>query len=127
MIVTCPCGGIGRRSRLKICHSQGCEGSIPFVGTFFFTRTFLKAGFLLPVRRPRLTGISFTRTSFLFLVLQLFVRINDYRYKRDFHLTFVWLRTQLFSSFTQFYERFSLFLSYLCKPIVRSTFVKVPC
>ena len=28
-----PCGGIGRRSRLKICHSQGCEGSIPFVGT----------------------------------------------------------------------------------------------
>ena len=29
----CPCGGIGRRSRLKICRSQGREGSIPFVGT----------------------------------------------------------------------------------------------
>jgi hypothetical protein len=28
-----PGGGIGRRSRLKICHSQGCEGSIPFLGT----------------------------------------------------------------------------------------------
>jgi hypothetical protein len=30
---SCPCGGIGRRSRLKICRSQGREGSIPFVGT----------------------------------------------------------------------------------------------
>ncbi len=29
----CPCGGIGRRSRLKICRSQEREGSIPFVGT----------------------------------------------------------------------------------------------
>ena len=29
----CPGGGIGRRSRLKICHLQGCEGSIPFPGT----------------------------------------------------------------------------------------------
>ena len=30
---TCPGGGIGRRSRLKICRSQGCAGSIPVLGT----------------------------------------------------------------------------------------------
>ena len=29
----CPGGGIGRRSRLKICRSQGCAGSIPVPGT----------------------------------------------------------------------------------------------
>lgn len=28
-----PDGGIGRRSRLKICRSQGCAGSIPVPGT----------------------------------------------------------------------------------------------
>ena len=28
-----PGGGIGRRSRLKICRSQGCAGSIPVPGT----------------------------------------------------------------------------------------------
>ncbi len=42
-----PCGGIGRRSRLKICHSQGCEGSIPFVGTFFLPVLQLKTGFFI--------------------------------------------------------------------------------
>ena len=30
---SCPGGGIGRRSRLKICRSQGCAGSIPVPGT----------------------------------------------------------------------------------------------
>jgi hypothetical protein len=30
----CPDGGIGRRSRLKICRSQGCAGSIPVPGTY---------------------------------------------------------------------------------------------
>jgi hypothetical protein len=28
-----PGGGIGRRSRLKICRPQGCAGSIPVLGT----------------------------------------------------------------------------------------------
>jgi hypothetical protein len=30
---TCRCGGIGRRSRLKICHGQPCVGSSPTSGT----------------------------------------------------------------------------------------------
>lgn len=29
----CRCGGIGRRSRLKICHGQPCVGSTPTTGT----------------------------------------------------------------------------------------------
>jgi hypothetical protein len=32
-LLKCPGGGIGRRSRLKICRSQGCAGSIPVPGT----------------------------------------------------------------------------------------------
>ena len=32
-LLPCPGGGIGRRSRLKICRSQECAGSIPVPGT----------------------------------------------------------------------------------------------
>lgn len=31
--INSPGGGIGRRSRLKICRSQECAGSIPVLGT----------------------------------------------------------------------------------------------
>lgn len=30
---SCPCGGTGRRDRLKICCPLGCAGSIPAKGT----------------------------------------------------------------------------------------------
>jgi hypothetical protein len=40
-----PGGGIGRRSRLKICRPQGCIGSTPIPGTKSLSESW---GFLLP-------------------------------------------------------------------------------
>ncbi len=36
-----PDGGIGRRSRLKICRSQGCAGSIPVLGTEYILKALI--------------------------------------------------------------------------------------
>ena len=43
----CPGGGIGRRSRLKICRSQGCAGSIPVPGTCIKPDSLKVSGFFI--------------------------------------------------------------------------------
>ena len=50
--IHCPGGGIGRRSRLKICRPYGCTGSIPVLGTnlvlFFSGKLHLGFFFVAP-------------------------------------------------------------------------------
>ncbi len=56
-----PDGGIGRRSRLKICRSQGCAGSIPVLGTILKRQSTKRIAFLF------YTQSNMTKAQFHFM------------------------------------------------------------
>ncbi len=63
----CPGGGIGRRSRLKICRLHGCAGSIPVLGT---QPLFLRGLLFLPLQLQALLLLHFNLLHFPILTFQ---------------------------------------------------------
>src|SRR5213595_3542214 len=64
LLQPCPGGGIGRRSRLKICRLHGCAGSIPVLGTL---TTFRSGFFMFIIRLKPLSGLRFKERYFRLL------------------------------------------------------------